>query len=237
MELKIYDSKQEVAEKFSAYFRDMAVGDKQIHIALSGGSTPKIVFDYLAANYANEINWENIFLYWGDERCVPPTDSESNYKMTVDHLLSKIDIPKDNIFRVKGENDPEAEAVRYSDVLDSQLPQVKGIPQFDLVILGMGDDGHTASIFPYNIELWDADENCKVALHPDSGQKRVSITGKIINNAKHVAFLVTGAGKTQKVTEIINQKDNYTKYPANLVKPTSENLVWFLDKDAAKDIS
>tara|TARA_R110002020_G_scaffold422628_3_gene631740 strand:- start:26 stop:739 length:714 start_codon:yes stop_codon:yes gene_type:complete len=236
MELNIYDSKQEVAEEFSAYFKDLTVGDKQIHIALSGGSTPKIVFDYLAANYAKAINWKNVFLFWGDERCVPPTDSESNFKMTVDHLLSIIDIPEENIFRVKGENDPEAEAVRYSEVLENQLPKVNGIPQFDLVILGMGDDGHTASIFPYNIELWDADENCVVALHPDSGQKRVSITGKIINNAKRVAFLVTGASKTEKVTDIVNQTDNYMKYPASLVKPQSENLVWFLDKDAARGI-
>ena len=236
MELKIYDTKQTVAEKFSMYVSKIASGDQKIHIALSGGSTPKIVFDHLAQNYSTQINWENICLYWGDERCVDPSDSESNYKMTVEHLLSKINIPEANIFRIKGENDPEAEAERYGEVLQKELPLVDGVPQFDLVILGMGDDGHTASVFPYNIELWDLAANCTVAVHPDSGQKRVSLTGKVINNAKEVAFLVTGADKADKVHEIIDEQESAKAYPANLVKPKSGNLVWFLDEDAAAKI-
>ncbi|MEH6408245.1 MAG: 6-phosphogluconolactonase [Leeuwenhoekiella sp.] len=236
MEVKIYDTKEEVAKRFSAYFYEITKSGKQINVALSGGSTPKIVFDYLAVEYADKIDWTKVFLYWGDERCVPPSDDESNYKMTVAHLLSKIKIPEANIFRVLGENDPEEEAIRYSKMISENLPIENGIPQFDLVMLGMGDDGHTASVFPYNIELWDAAENCKVALHPDSGQKRVTITGKIINNAKEVAFLVTGAGKTEKVTQIIKKSGNYADYPANLVDPKSGNLVWFLDKAAAAEI-
>ncbi|AOW20905.1 6-phosphogluconolactonase [Urechidicola croceus] len=236
MELKTFKNKKEVAENFAQYLIDLISQNDKLHIALSGGSTPKVIFDVISENYKNKIDWSKVYFYWGDERLVPPTDNESNFKMTVDHLLSKISIPEENIFRIKGENDPETEAIRYSKVLANQLPIVDDVPQFDLVILGMGDDGHTASIFPYNIELWDADENCVVAIHPDSGQKRVSITGKIINNAKNVAFLVTGATKAEKVREIINLDKIAELYPASLVAPKSENLIWFLDEDAAEEL-
>ncbi|MEB2776616.1 6-phosphogluconolactonase [Algoriphagus sp. D3-2-R+10] len=236
MTLNIYESKEQVAQEFSEYFKDLTKGDHTIYIALSGGSTPKIVFDYLAAHFGNEIDWSKINFFWGDERCVPPSDSESNYKMTVDHLLTKIEIPAANIHRVLGENEPQGEADRYSQVLDSELPKMNDIPQFDLVMLGMGDDGHTVSIFPDSISLWDAKENCVVATHPDSDQKRVTITGKIVNNAKSVAFLVTGAGKAEKVQEIIKKEKDFASYPANLVQPSHGDLIWFLDKDAAKGI-
>ncbi|WBL42476.1 6-phosphogluconolactonase [Algoriphagus halophytocola] len=237
MKLKIADSKEQVAKEFSEYFKDLVSGDDTTHVALSGGSTPKIVFDYLASTFGNEIDWSKIKFYWGDERCVPPTDPDSNYKMTVDHLLSKIDIPSFNVFRVLGENEPEGEAERYSQVLDTELPKENSMPQFDLVMLGMGDDGHTVSIFPDSIALWDASENCVVATHPDSGQKRVTLTGKIVNNAKSVAFLVTGAGKAEKVQEILKKQKNFELYPASLVHPTDGELTWFMDKDAAKGIS
>ena len=233
MELKIYKDKTEVAEQFSAYFVELVKDKPEVHIALSGGSTPKIVFDVLATEYGDTINWSSIHFYWGDERCVPPTDSDSNYKMTVEHLFSKIEVPKENIHRILGENDPEGEAMRYANLLEINLDRVEGIPQFDLVILGMGDDGHTASIFPHEIELWNADDHCVVATHPESGQKRVSINGKVINTSKEVAFLVTGQGKAEKVEIITQKKEGFEMYPASLVQPTSGKLVWFLDKDAA----
>lgn len=234
MKLKVYPNKQEVAKAFSEYLKEaIAASNGDFHVALSGGSTPKAIFDYMAENYKDSIEWNKLHLYWGDERCVPPTDSESNYKMTVDHLLSKIDFPEKNIHRILGENEPEEEAVRYGKVLDNNLDADEDGVIFDLVILGMGDDGHTASVFPYNIELWDKPTNCVTAKHPDSGQIRVSLTGKVINNASEVAFLVTGAGKAEKVEIIINELDGYEKYPAALVTPMTENLTWFLDTDAA----
>jgi 6-phosphogluconolactonase len=233
MEIKIADTKEKVAQEFSEYFKELANSQETFNVALSGGSTPKIVFDYLAGHFGNEINWKNIHFYWGDERCVSPTDSESNYKMTVDHLLSKIQIPEGNIFRVLGENDPQEEAVRYGKILDNELPKLNDIPQFDLVMLGMGDDGHTVSIFPDSISLWVDTENCVVSMHPDSGQKRVTITGKIVNNAKAIALLVTGAGKAEKVQEIIKKEKYFASYPASLVQPSHGQLIWFLDQDAA----
>lgn len=234
MRIKKYKSKAEVAKNFSRYLAIVLAAKKISHIALSGGSTPKIVFDELAANFQPDINWHGVHLYWGDERCVAPEDNDSNYKMTVEHLISKIDIPSKNIHRIKGENNPDYEAKRYSKVLAEQLPAVEGIPQFDLVILGMGDDGHTASIFPHEIELWHANKNCVVAEHPDSGQKRISLTGKIINNARTVIFLVTGKNKAEKIAEIKNETEQAINYPASLVHPTSKKLLWFLDEAAAE---
>lgn len=231
MKLHISKTKSDVAQDFAKFLMDLASDKESITVALSGGSTPKIVFDYLAANY-KETDWSKFHFYWGDERCVLPTDEQSNYKMTVDHLFSKIQLPKANIHRILGENIPEAEAVRYSKELEQTLASENEVPQFDLVILGMGDDGHTASIFPHEIGLWDSENWCEVATHPESGQQRVSITGDIINNAKTVAFLVTGASKQEKVKVIINKEDNFLDYPASLVSPQSGELHWFMDEDA-----
>ncbi len=237
MEVKIYKDKQEVAQQFSAYFAELVQGKQIFHVALSGGSTPKIVFDVLASEYGQQIDWTKIHFYWGDERCVPPEDDDSNYKMTVEHLFSKIDVMKANIHRILGESDPRREALRYANLLEINLDRVDGVPQFDLVLLGMGDDGHTASIFPHEIELWNSNDHCVVATHPDSNQKRVSINGRVINRAKEVAFLVTGASKAEKVAEIHNQKEGHEKYPAALVNPKSGKLTWFLDEEAAQQLS
>ena len=236
MKLKTSKTKQEVAVNFSRYLALVIASTETVHIALSGGSTPKVVFDELAIDFQTEIDWQGVHLYWGDERCVDPTDDDSNYKMTLEHLISKIDIPEENIHRIKGENEPDYEANRYAEVLNENLPKTNGIPQFDLIILGMGDDGHTASIFPHEIGLWGSDSYCEVATHPDSGQKRVSITGQLINNAKAVVFLVTGESKAEKVKEIIGREDGYEKYPASLVRPDSGKLLWFLDEAAAAKI-
>lgn len=237
MNLKIYKDKQKVAEQFSSYFVDQVKDKGTFHVALSGGSTPKIVFDVLAENFSDKVDWKKVHFYWGDERCVPPSDDESNYKMTVEHLFSKIELPKENIHRILGEKDPKGEALRYANLLEINLDRVEGVPQFDLVILGMGDDGHTASIFPHEIELWDAEDHCVVATHPDSGQKRVSINGKVINTAKEVAFLVTGASKSEKVKAVVEKTEGSEAYPASLVHPASGNLVWFLDEEAAAELN
>ncbi|MEC3964476.1 6-phosphogluconolactonase [Flagellimonas halotolerans] len=233
MDLKIYKDKQEVAEQFSSYFADKQKDKDAFYVALSGGSTPKIVFDVLVEKFSDKVDWSKVHFYWGDERCVSPTDDESNYKMTVEHLFSKIKVPKENINRILGEKSPEGEALRYANLLEMDLDRVEEVPQFDLVILGMGDDGHTASIFPHEIELWDSEDHCVVATHPDSGQKRVSINGKVINTAKEVAFLVTGASKAEKVKAVVEKTEGSEAYPASLVNPALGNLLWFLDEAAA----
>jgi 6-phosphogluconolactonase len=233
MDLQIFSTKQEVAQNFALYLENWIKHKDEVHMALSGGSTPKIVFDELSNTEKYRIDWTKVHLYWGDERCVPPTDDESNYKMTLAHLLENIDIPERNIHRILGENEPAQEAIRYGDLLAKNLPSEQKVPVFDMVILGMGEDGHTASIFPYEIALWDSENTCEVAVHPASGQKRITITGKVINQSEWVIFLVTGAGKKDKVAEIIHKKGEYKNYPASLVKPLSRNLIWYLDTEAA----
>ncbi|MGB5429172.1 6-phosphogluconolactonase [Eudoraea sp.] len=237
MELNITESKKQTARLFSEYLSNLIAKNNISHIALSGGSTPKEVFKELAKHFKNEIDWSKVQFYWGDERCVPPDDKESNYKMTNEYLFSKIELPPGNIYRIKGENEPVVEAKRYADLLEKNLPKVGMQPQFDLVVLGLGDDGHTASIFPNQMHLWNSKAYCEVAEHPLTGQKRVTLTGSIINSAKEVAFLVTGANKAEKVLEIIKRKGNYNTYPASLVKPNSGKLNWFLDAAAAKLIA
>jgi 6-phosphogluconolactonase len=233
MELQIYNTKEVVARNFAEYLENWIKDNGEVHVALAGGSTPKIVFDELSNTEKYKINWSKVYLYWGDERCVPPSDEQSNYKMTVTHLLDNINIPSKNIHRVLGENDPKKEAIRYGEVLAKNLPLNNEVPVFDMVILGMGEDGHTASIFPHEIDLWYSKNTCEVAIHPDSGQKRITITGNVINQSKTVVFLVTGDGKKEKVAEIIHKKGDYKKYPASCVSPQSGNLIWFLDSEAA----
>ena len=236
MEKQIFESPEDAARGFAGYLLAKHKQSERLTIALSGGSTPKILFDLLASEFQDEFDWSKIHLFWGDERCVPPTDSDSNYRMTVEHLLSKIEIPAENIHRVLGENEPQSEAERYSAELMSSLTIANGLPQFDVITLGMGGDGHTASIFPHEMELRTDNRICAIGINPDSGQQRVTLTGPVINNAKAVCFLVTGSGKAEKVDEIFNQDGNYQDYPATHVRPTHGDLKWFLDKSSAVNL-
>ncbi|MEA4916433.1 6-phosphogluconolactonase [Proteiniphilum sp.] len=235
MNIQIFSTQTGLNHAFTERMKEIASEKRTLNIALSGGSTPKSLFDYWAQLPEGEIDWKKFRFFWGDERCVPPSDHESNYKMTKEHLFDFITLPNKNIFRIQGEDDPTSEAKRYGELLNHELEITNGIPSFDILMLGMGDDGHTASIFPHQINLWDSLENCVTAIHPISGQKRVSLSGKVINAAKNVFFLVTGENKAEKVKEIFEQPDQAKKqYPAALVQPESGNLYWFLDEPAAK---
>ncbi|MHA7129622.1 6-phosphogluconolactonase [Algoriphagus namhaensis] len=236
MEIRISKTKEDLASAFSIFFKSLVQSDKVTHVALSGGNSPRKIFDHLAENHGEEIDWTKVNIYWVDERCVHPLNEESNFKMTRDHLLSKINIPEENIHRMRGEDNPHEEAKRYGELLDKLLPAENGVPEFDLIVLGLGDDGHTASIFPDSMELWDSEENCAVAAHPTSGQKRVTLTGKVINTAQAVAFLVTGENKAKIVREITRHQGDYKKYPASLVNPDTPDFIWFLDEEAASEL-
>ena len=237
MQIEVFDTKQEVARALSAHLKTWSGQEDFRSIALSGGSTPKIWFDLLADEYAQDLPWNELRFFWGDERCVPPEHPESNYRMTREHLLEKVPIPGNHVFRIRGEANPKEEANRYGNVLREQLPTTDETPRFDLVVLGMGDDGHTASIFPHEMPLWDAVEPCVVATHPETGQKRISISGKLINNASQVVFLVTGANKASRIRQIHQKLSGFEKLPASRVAPKSGRLLWMLDADAAADLT
>ncbi|MDR1809991.1 MAG: 6-phosphogluconolactonase [Prevotella sp.] len=226
-----------MSEGFTRFMAEQVLqGKERATIALSGGSTPKTLFDYWG-RHKTALNWDRLLFFWGDERCVPPDDSESNYGMTCRHLFDHVAVPPENIFRIKGENDPEKEALRYSEVLSGRLAVENDVPTFDLVMLGLGDDGHTVSIFPAQIGLWNSPANCIASAQPETGMKRVSITGKIVNHARQAAFLVTGRNKADSVRNIIRQRDKFmTAYPAARVCPLSQEIHWFLDEQAAEGL-
>ncbi len=227
LQLKKFADPQTLAEHFARQLIDWIKERDSLHVALSGGSTPKLLFRILAKE--QDVDWSKVHLYWGDERCVAPDDVESNYKMTKDLLLDRISMPVENIHRIRGEADPEEEAQRYAQLVQDQLPITNGLPVFDLIILGMGGDGHTASIFPHQMELLTAPSNCAVASHPVSGQRRVSLTGRVLNNAKQVAFLITGAGKREVFNEILHRRGVWRSYPTSHIQPAGE-LSFYVDR-------
>lgn len=233
--INISDSLEELSQKF-AQLLITGLNDFQnrFSLALSGGSTPKFIFKYLAKNFKDKINWEKINLFWGDERCVPPDHADSNYKMAFESLISEVGFPYENIFRIRGEIGPDVEAINYSNVISENVSFFNGLPRFDLIMLGLGEDGHTASIFPNKMELLDSGSICSAVEHPSSGQKRITLTGRVINNAKKVAFLVTGESKDRVVDMVLNKKQNYDRLPASFICPVDGELLWLLDKQAAR---
>lgn len=234
--IHIYSDNEAVAAAFAEWFVDWAAAKGKVTVALSGGSTPKALFRILAEQYEEKVDWSKIHFFWGDERCVPPDDDESNYGMTQDLLLRHIDIPMANIHRVKGEDDPEQEATRYGELIEEHVKMEDGYPVFDLILLGMGSDGHTASIFPHQKELLMAESICAVATHPESGQQRITLTGPVINRAQQIAFLVTGASKTDKLRQIIREEGEWFGYPASHIRPLSGKVDWFVDEAAAAEL-
>ena len=234
-EIKIYRNAADLSEGLTAFLTKLFDIFPHINIALSGGTTPQAVFDYWAENCKAMIDWSRISFFWGDERCVPPDDALSNYGMTAKHLFDKVvEIPDKNIFRIQGENDPEKEAERYSKILESNLKLCNNIPCFEVVLLGLGDDGHTLSIFPDQLSLWNSKKFCLTGEHPESKMKRITISGQVVNNAQYVAFLVTGKNKAGKVRDIIKNREQFTnQYPAAKVNPENGYLYWFLDAEAA----
>ncbi len=211
------------------------INNRNVYLALSGGSTPRILFEMLAKEpYSGAIDWDYFHLFWGDERCVPADHADSNYGMTAASLLDHINIPSRNVHRLIGEADPESEATRYAREMKALIPlNENGLPRFDWVFLGMGSDGHTASLFPDTEELNNDEDLCIVARHPQSGQKRISFTLPLINAASRISFLVTGGAKHQIADTILRQREGYQQYPAAMVAPTEGQLEWYLDKDAA----
>jgi 6-phosphogluconolactonase len=237
-EVKIFSDQKQVVKALAKEIYKLTISSVQerFNILLSGGNTPSELFKRITKKYTESIDWERIHFWWGDERCVSPENENSNFKQAYDFLLSQISIPSENIHRIKGENNPEDEAIRYAAEIKDNLNYRGENPVFDLVLLGLGEDGHTASIFPDELELFEDERVCAVATHPLSGQKRITITGKVLNNANRVFFLVTGANKAQRISEIMNDDEAAKLLPAYYISPTNGELIWFLDEAAAQKI-
>jgi 6-phosphogluconolactonase len=233
--IQIFPGIEEISAEFAKRIsREIAATpDKRFYsIALSGGTTPRAVFSFIAEHYADSINWAKMLVFWGDERCVPPDHDESNYKMAFESLLGFTTLPDLNIFRIQGENDPLDESKNYSEIVNKLLQHKNGIPRFDLFMLGLGEDGHTASIFPDQINLVHSEKLFETSRHPVSGQNRITATAKLINNSKQVIFLVTGKGKAGIAAQVIEKKKGSERLPASFINPHEGELIWMLDEPA-----
>lgn len=238
-EIKTYSDNPAVAAAFAADFCDWVSSQpaekETLTVALSGGSTPKLLFEELAANYSEKIDWKRIHFFWGDERCVPADDAESNYGVAKSLLLNKIEIPAPNVHRVRGEAPPADERVRYEqEIIGFVKKNEHGVPAFDLILLGMGGDGHTASIFPHQIELLDSPNVCEVATHPDSGQQRITLTGKVLRAGSRIAYLITGSGKAEVLAEVMQQRGDWKSYPVSHIENAGPMQLYLDDSAAAK---
>jgi 6-phosphogluconolactonase len=209
-------------------------------IALSGGSTPKSLYNLLATNALNTLPWDRMFFFWGDERHVPPTDAESNYRMVNEAMLSKVPVPPANVFRVATENpDAAAAAEAYEKILRKvfQIGEHE-VPRFDLILLGLGPDGHTASLFPGTAALREKARIFIANWVEKLKTHRLTLTFPVLNAGRTVAFLVSGTDKATVLRTVLEDSSaSGEQYPAKLVKPSDGQLIWFLDRAAASALS
>ncbi len=233
MNTTIFNSAQEAVEKIAAEFQTYSEQNRPVHISLSGGSTPKLLFKTLAqAPFSRGIQWQNLHFWWGDDRMVAPHDPESNYGEVQKLLFDHIQIPAENIHRIRGEAPVEQELARFRQELVDQVPNL----EFDWIILGMGTDGHTASLFPHQTDFADP-SLAVIAKHPETGQLRISKTATLIARAKRVTYLVTGANKAALLKEIKTTPAVTLPYPAARIQSAYGITEWYLDKDAAAELS
>jgi 6-phosphogluconolactonase len=210
----------------------LATADRgSFRVALSGGNTPRAAYEVLASpEFRDELSWSDVFVYFGDERCVPPDDEQSNYRMAERTFLDSVAIPRANVHRIKGEIDPQLAAQQYASVLRTDLGDP---PAFDLVLLGLGSDGHTASLFPGTPPDTDDDALVRAVYAASQMMWRITITPKVINRGRTVAFAIEGAEKSEIFAAVYEGPRDPVKYPAQIVHPVSGRLIWLADTLAA----
>jgi 6-phosphogluconolactonase len=218
-----------VAERITDTLAQILQVKQSATLVLTGGNTPKSVYELLAKDrYSARVDWEKIHIFWGDERCVPPDAPESNFGMAWGTLISQIRIPNENVHRMKGELDPENAAALYEcEILE--FFRESDVPSFDLLLLGMGEDGHTASLFPGT--HWDEKRFVIANYVPQSGAKRISMTPFILNAAHETVFLVAGNNKANALACVL--ENPACDYPAAKIHPDRGTLVWMVDNSAA----
>jgi 6-phosphogluconolactonase len=205
--------------------------------AFSGGSTPRHLFQALAgAEFRRQVDWTRSRIFFVDERCVPPDDRRSNYRLARENLLDPLAIPPANVFRMRGEDDPARAADAYGERLRAELPGADGPPRLDFVLLGLGPDGHTASLFPGTAGLEET-RRPVVANHvPKLGEWRITLTLPVLNAARRAVFLVVGEEKRDVVAAVLRAQQGSPSLPASLVRPKEGSLIWIVDEAAAAAI-
>jgi len=223
------------AGQFAALARKLSAEGRTVSAALSGGSTPRRLFQMLAAEpFSAIVPWASIQFFWGDERNVPPSDPDSNYAMARELLLSRVPVPCANIHRILTGDGTAIEAAKlYERTLREKLPLANALPRLDYNLLGLGANGHTASLFPHRSTLHEK-QHLVVADHVDEVNSwRVTLTAPVLNNAAQITFLVTGKEKASIVKQVIEGPRDPETLPAQLISPRDGALTWILDSTAA----
>jgi 6-phosphogluconolactonase len=229
------------AEEFVRCARDAIAARSRFTVTLSGGSTPKRMFEMLAEPpLRDQVDWSKARIFWGDERSVPPDHRDSNYRMANEAMLSRLPIPVAQIHRIEAERqDRDAAAREYHAV----IARTFGVdpngapPAFDLVLLGMGPDGHTASLFPHTTALAESKRWVVVNFVPKFNTDRVTLTVPIVNKAREVLFLVAGADKAGPLAEVLEGPPDSERLPSQLIKPATGTLLWFVDRLAVAKLT
>jgi 6-phosphogluconolactonase len=210
---------------------DAAIAARQVFsIALSGGNTPKTLFELLASPaYVRRVSWQSWEIYFSDERCVPPDDPQSNYRMARLAMLDRVPISPTNVHRMPGEIEPQQAATQYGQLLKDKF----GEGGLDVILLGMGDDGHTASLFPGTAALNETHHRCVANFVPQLKTWRLTMTAPFINRAAEVMILVAGAAKAQRLAEVLEGPRDPQRLPIQLIQPNPGRLLWIMDRAAA----
>lgn len=253
MELHVYKDAEQLSQAAAKWIADLIAETLKVRdrftIALSGGSTPKLLHKILAAPPCrDQIDWSKLHIFWGDERAVPFEDSRNNAKMAYDTLLNFVPVPASQIHVMRTDIEPEAAAAEYEKILHQYFDAVPGssgstnapvtLPNsFDLVLLGMGDDGHTLSLFPGTDIVHEEKAWAKAFFLPAQDMYRITLTKTIVNRSAHIAFLTTGAGKAHALKEVLKGAYNPDLYPSQEIQPVNGELHWFVDEAAAAQLS
>jgi 6-phosphogluconolactonase len=245
-EIRTYPDAASLARAAAEHFVTLATAAiaarRRFAVALSGGSTPRATYALLASDeFATRVDWPRVHVFWGDERCVPPDHPDSNYRMACETLLDHVPLPTRNVHRIRGEINPEKAAADYERLLRSFFAQqpkgketrVLPVLRFDLALLGMGEDGHTASLFPGTAALHEQTRWVVAHCAYKLGMWRVTLTPVVLNAAAHVTFVLSGVGKAERLREVLAGPYQPDVVPAQIVRPTDGRLLWLADAAAA----
>jgi 6-phosphogluconolactonase len=241
-ELRILENAEELAREaadFVVWIGEQAVAVAgAFRLALSGGSTPRALYTLLAGpGFSKRFDWSRAAVFFGDERCVPPDHADSNFRMANETLLAPLKIAPGRVFRMRGEDDPEQAAREYEDRLRKEFG-ASARPRFDLILLGLGDDGHTASLFPRTPALGERQRLVVPNQAPQGTKQRITFTAPLINQARAVVFLVSGRSKAPALKAVLEDRAaDPNEFPAKLVQPEEGRLIWFLDHAAAAELT
>jgi 6-phosphogluconolactonase len=237
-EVKVFEDPERVARAAAARFAELAreaVTTRGLFtVALAGGSTPRRVYELLAGeDFGERIDWRSVHVFFGDERAVPADHADSNYRMAAESLLSRVPVPEQNIHRIEGVGDAAANASDYESEMRGLFGDDAEWPRLDLVMLGMGDDGHTASLFPNTAALDERRAWVAANWVEKLGAWRVTLTAPAVNAARHVLFLVVGAGKAERLREVLKGERDPARLPSQSIRPEDGTLEWFVERAAA----